>query len=412
MPRLRVSRLLAAFATTVLALGSAAPAHAAPIHRAERPIPDQYIVVFADSVRHAQVPALVEKLSHAHGAVPLFAYRHALKGFAVRMSDREAAALARNPLVRWIEEDSELLPSATQLNPANWGLDRLDQRYRPLDASYSYTTTGLGVNAYVIDSGISLSHSEFTGRLALSLSFVPGDPTVDDCWGHGSKVAGILGGTTHGVAKQVQFYSLRIATCDNGGAPKSSTIAAFDWLTYNHVKPAVANLSYNAYCSPGQTTAAYEQCLAASAALRDAVRAAIAAGVSVVNSAGNNEGWVDSDPAAGVGELLVAGAVAADDRRVYGTAFGNEIDVYAPGAELTTANFTNPGGGTTTFSMTSAAAPMVAGTVARYLQTHPTATPAQVHAFIVGNATPGVVTNFPSWTQWWMTPPLLLYQAP
>ncbi|HJQ37142.1 MAG TPA: S8 family peptidase [Thermoanaerobaculia bacterium] len=326
----------------------------------------------------------------------------------------------------------------TQSAPSNWALDRIDQRTGPWNNSYTYTTTGAGVHIYIIDSGIRLDHTEFAGRLTVNADYVaPGDNGAD-CYGHGTAVAGIAAGSTYGVAKGAQIHVLRVADCNPLDEPDKTpeinrVIQALGWIRWNHVKPAVVNISsnydvsLNPSCNLPCTPPNCPGC-----ALESAITDVLNAGVSVVVSAGNFPGPVGekwqlqrctgvpdcrcdwyygcADPrmvTAGNLPPEIPGVItvgAADrlgmsqggfwDRRLVNTHWG--VDVYAPGNYLQTASIQSSTA-TQLFSATSAAAPVVTGVVARYLQSHPTATPVQVRSWIKGNATTQTVSKCPAW---------------
>ncbi|HYG08430.1 MAG TPA: S8 family serine peptidase, partial [Pyrinomonadaceae bacterium] len=212
------------------------------IRRHDNAVPNNYIVVFKDSVPQGRVHAFAMQLASAHGGVLGFTYQHALRGFSVELNEAQAVALSRNPQVEYIEEDTMVEGAAVQSSPT-WGLDRIDQRSLPLDASYSYANSGAGVNAYIVDGGIRLTHQEFTGRAFFAYDNVGDGRNGVDCHGHGTHVAGIIGGNTYGVAKHVNLHAVRVLNCSNQGLA-SRVIAGIDWVTGNHVKPAVANLSF------------------------------------------------------------------------------------------------------------------------------------------------------------------------
>src|SRR5215211_4632435 len=258
-------------------LAVAVPSTAGAIRAVQAPVAGSYIVVFkADSVRAAgearsQRPLVADTargLARAHGGDVTHVYQHALKGFSVRMTRSQAEALAASPSVAYVEPDQVLVATQT---PATWGLDRIDQRDLPLNSTYNYNQTGAGVNAYIVDTGIRASHQEFTGRIGNGFTAVNDGQGTNDCNGHGTHVAGTVGGTTYGVAKQVTLHAVRVLSCSGSGS-NSGVIAGVDWVTQNHVKPAVANMSLGG---------------GASSALDQAVANSITAGVSYAIAAGN-----------------------------------------------------------------------------------------------------------------------------
>ena len=355
-------------------------------------IADQFIVIMNDRANEAVAVDSTEMLARAYGGRLLRRYHHAVQGFAVTMRRTQAMALSADPRVDLVEENVVAHPSGTQTQ-APWALDRIDQRYTPMDGSYSYGTTGFGVNAYIVDSGIRLDHAEFTGRAQLAVDFVGDGYNGWDCYGHGTKVAGLVGGVTYGVAKQVNIFSVRVADC-SGVATLDRVIAAFDWLTYRHVKPAVVNLSYNFWTSNGTSNCALWGPVSA---LDSAARGMLQAGITLVNSAGNCGAPVNSSPALASWDVIVAGAstFSSGDRRVNGTAYGYEVDAYAPGWYLQTASHLTSSA-TTYFYYTSAAAGVTTGVISRYLQANPSATPTQVNNYINTTATPGIVLDVPT----------------
>ncbi|HEU4454730.1 MAG TPA: S8 family peptidase, partial [Longimicrobium sp.] len=250
----------------------------------------------------------------------------------------------------------------------------------PLSGGYTYQSgaTGQGVNAYVVDSGIRFSHTQFGGRAVPAADFVAEAVSLNgnDCTGHGTHVAGILGGSTYGVAKGVKLHSVRVISCYNE-AFMSAVVAGLEWVRVNHVKPAVVNMGFIGLYSLAQD---------------DAVKTLLTAGVTVVSPAGNFNNDVCFYSSAYIDGVITAGATDANDARWPDSNWGYCIDVFAPGANIVSAAYYDDTDWTM-LSGTSMAAPHVAGAVARYLQTRPTATPAETHAYIVNGATTGVVTD-------------------
>src|SRR5688572_1767472 len=253
----------------LLAFGLAGRASAGEIRvpAGSRPIPGSYIVVLAEGAtalgRGPGSAEVASEMAALHGGAVTFTYEYALHGFALRIPARAAAALARDPRVRYVEQDSEVWAVETQTD-ATWGLDRLDQQDLPLGGSYTYDFDGSGVNAYIIDTGIRKSHQDFGGRALDGFSAIGDGRGSDDCNGHGTHVAGTVGGATWGVAKKATLWAVRVLNCAGSGTT-AGVIAGVDWVTANRVTPAVANMSLGG---------------GASGALDDAVRRSIEAGVT------------------------------------------------------------------------------------------------------------------------------------
>jgi subtilisin family serine protease len=349
------------FAVTVLGEG-AALAQPADVLTPENAIPDRYIVVLHDGeVRSPgrSVAALAREMAAGHGARVTSVFDRALTGFVAAMPAGAARALANDPRVRYIEQDSPVYALATQTN-ATWGLDRIDQRDRPLSTTYTYNTTAAGVHAYIIDTGIRNTHTEFGGRVsATGFTAINDGRGTSDCNGHGTHVAGTVGGASYGVAKQVTLHAIRVLNCSGSGTT-SGVIAGIDWVTRNHVKPAVANMSLGG---------------GASTALDDAVRGSIAAGVTYSIAAGNSNVDACSSSPARVGSALTVGASTSSDGRASFSNYGTCVDIFAPGQSITSAWYTSDSA-MNTISGTSMAAPHVAGVAALYLKGNPGAAPA------------------------------------
>lgn len=356
-------------------------AAAAEFRTVSSPIEGQYIVVLkphvaklvGESRRAPLVPAIAQQIASAHRANLMHSYSHVLRGFSVQADDAGLARLLADPRVEYVEEDGLAQISATQTS-APWGLDRVDQRDLPRNGSYTYNTTAPGVHAYVIDTGILGSHSEFTGRMGNGATFINDGRGTSDCNGHGTHVAGTIGGTTYGIAKGVTLHPVRVFAC-SGGSAWSVIIAGVDWVKANHVKPAVANMSLGG---------------AGNSSMDTAVSSLIASGVSAVVAAGNSNGDACLYSPARVASALTVGSMRTDDGRSYFSNIGTCLDLFAPGSSILSAWHTSTTA-TSTISGTSMASPHAAGAAALYLASNPLASPSTVASALVGSSSPGRV---------------------
>ena len=362
------------------------PSRSARFHRkGNRAIPNHYIVVLdRDAVGRAGDLAFndseIAQLMPEWAGTVTRRFNHAINGFAAYMTEQQALSLSEDSRVRFVEEDSVVEALATENNPP-WGLDRIGQRDLPLNHVYSYTTTGAGVNAYIIDTGIRRTHTQFGGRALVGFDAVGDGQNTNDCHGHGTHVSGTVGGSTFGVAKNVRLFAVRVLSCSGSGST-SGVIAGVDWVTAHHISPAVANMSLGG---------------GVSTALDTAVRNSISSGVTYAIAAGNSNTNAASSSPARVTEAITVGATTTTDARSSFSNFGSVVDVFAPGSSILSAWNTSDTA-TNTISGTSMATPHVAGVVARFLQANPGATPAQARNDIVNAATLNHLNGIPAGT--------------
>ena len=343
----------------------------------EKRIHEQYIVVLNPDVADVEEEANRLIVEHGGSRVNQRTYRRAIKGFSLWMPEAQARKLAEDPRVAFVEEDQVVSLSATQSN-ATWGLDRIDQRDLSLNSTYTYNYTGSGVKAYIIDTGILASHTEFGGRVVAGYTAISDGSGTTDCNGHGTHVAGTVGGATYGVAKAVTLVPVRVLDCAGSGTT-SGVIAGVDWVTADHVAgaPAVANMSLGGGLS---------------SALDTAVNNSINDGVTYVVAAGNDNRDACNYSPARVANAITIGATTMSDARASYSNYGQCVDTFAPGSSITSAWY-DSNTAINTISGTSMATPHVAGVAALYLQSSPSATPAAVWTAIRDSATLNKVTD-------------------
>ncbi|AOS65880.1 S8 family peptidase [Actinoalloteichus hymeniacidonis] len=381
----------AAAAVSLTAAGLAAGADTASTGSirhadAETAIAGSYIVVLDDAEVGTSTSAVTRSaasLTSTYGGTVQRTYSAAIDGFEAKLSEREAEALAADPAVAYVEQNARvglsLAPApqqvsvqAVQTNPPSWGIDRIDQRNLPLNQRYEYTSTGRGVTVYVIDTGVDINHPTFGGRASYGYDFVNGSPNAADQNGHGTHVAGTVAGSEFGVAKEAEIVAVRVLDAGGSGTT-AGVVAGVDWVADNASGPSVSNLSLGGV----------------STALDQAVAGSIAAGVSSAVAAGNSNANANFFSPARVPTAITVGATTRSDARASYSNWG-KVDIFAPGSDITSSWL---GGGRYTGNGTSFAAPHVAGAAARYLQSNPNSTPAQVKSALVAEATPNIVGN-------------------
>lgn len=362
------------FLALATAMGSAS---AGEFVRVPNAIAGQYIVVMKPSalkaapgtraMARASEDATVDLLARNGGRIKRV-YTNAVQGFSMNADERVVARMLKDPRVAFIEEDAKVSINAVQYS-ATWGLDRIDQRNRPLNGSYVYNATASGVRAYVIDTGILASHYEFAGRVGAGFTAINDGQGSNDCNGHGTHVAGTIAGSTWGVAKGATVVPVRVLGCDGSGT-NSGVIAGIDWVRTQHIKPAVANMSLGG---------------GASYAVDQAVNNLINAGVAVVVAAGNSNANACNYSPARVANAITVGASTSVDQRASFSNYGQCVDLFAPGASIRSAWHTDPGA-SAMLNGTSMASPHVAGAAAIYLSRYPYATPSAVNSWLLNNA--------------------------
>jgi subtilisin family serine protease len=396
MTRMSRGRLLAGagFVATAAAVAAfvAMPAQAQQEGKilganAANAVDGHYIVALKDNFAASAVTKQADTLGAKYGAKVGYKYTSALHGFSITATEAQAKQLAADSNVAFVQQSHKFTVSDTQANPPSWGLDRVDQRDLPLDSSYTSANNGEGVTAFVIDTGVRATHSTFGGRVTGGFDAIDGDDNPDDGFGHGTHVAGTIGGAEYGLAKGVNIVPVRVLG-DDGSGTTEQVVAGIDWVTQNHTGPSVANMSLGG---------------GADEALDTAVRNSVASGVTYAIAAGNSSADANGFSPARVTEAITVAASDINDAQADFSNFGNVVDLYAPGVDITS-SWNDSDTGTNTISGTSMATPHVAGAAVLFLSANPQAAPADVATALTGAATPDKITNASP-----DTPNLLLY---
>ncbi|MFJ8832440.1 MULTISPECIES: S8 family peptidase [Micromonospora] len=387
LPRRRALRALAVTAAAAaFAAAASTPALAAPTGEiryagAADAVSGSYVVVLkGDAVGTANtlaartaVPDRAAGLAKRYGGNVGTVWSAALTGYSAKMTPAQARRLAADPSVAYVEQDRVMTTQGTQTG-ATWGLDRIDQRNLPLNSTFTYPNTASNVRAYIIDTGIRTTHSDFGGRATWGTNTV--DTNNTDCNGHGTHVAGTVGGTKYGVAKGVRLVAVKVLNCSGSGTT-AGVISGVNWVTSNAVKPAVANMSLGG---------------GASTTLDNAVANSINSGITYALAAGNSSANACNSSPARVASAITVGATTSTDARASYSNYGSCVDIFAPGSSITSAWRTSDTA-TNTISGTSMASPHVAGAAALVLSANTSYTPAQVASYLTSNATTGKVTS-------------------
>jgi subtilisin family serine protease len=356
----------------------------APVYKSNKVEPgleDSYIVVFNDDVNENEVDGESDRMCGSAKVTRDRTYKHALKGFSSKLTPAAIEEMRRNPKVKYIEQNQVATIVATQ-NSATWGLDRIDQPSLPLTTTYTYNTNGSAVDAYIFDTGIRLDHAEFSGRLGAGYNAINTAATANDDQGHGTHVAGTVGGTTYGVAKGVTLIPVKVLN-NVGSGTYDQIIAGIDWAVANHTtRPAVGNMSLGG---------------GVSVALNDAVRRAITDGIIMCVAAGNNGLSAANYSPASTIEAITVGATTNTDALATYSNRGSIVDILAPGSAVISAYFTNSTA-TASLSGTSMASPHVAGAAALYLEYSPGATTSQVQTALKSFAAVNRISGVPAGT--------------
>ena len=358
----------------------------APVYKANNvpaDLQDSYIVVFKDDVAESEIDGESERMCGNSSAKKERTFKHAVKGFSGRLTAAAIEEFRRNPKVKYIEQNQVVSLVATTQPGATWGLDRIDQANLPLSTNYTYNTTGSTITAYIFDTGVRSDHVEFGGRVTGGFSAITAEPTPEDANGHGTHVAGTVGGSTYGVAKAVKIVPVKVLSAGGSGT-NAGVIAGLDWAVLNHESgvPAVGNMSLGG---------------GVSTALDEAVRRCITDGIVMAVAAGNSNVNASNSSPARVAEAITVGSTTSLDARSSFSNFGSIVDIFAPGSSITSAWYTSSTN-LNTISGTSMASPHVAGAAALFLEYAPGSTTAQVETGLKNAAARGRISGIPTGT--------------
>lgn len=381
--KIRIAAITSVATAALVGGFTALPAQAAPakgtVLAAGSPtaIKDSYIISLKKTAGFKASSSEGKDLINEYGGTVKKTFGAALNGYTATLSAEEAARLAADPSVATVEQNQTVHLTDTTQTSAPWGLDRIDQAALPLSTTYTYPdTAGAGVTAYVIDTGVRITHTQISGRATNGYDAVEGDNVAQDGNGHGTHVATTIAGSTYGVAKKANIVAVRVL--DNAGSGTTAgVIAGINWVTSNHSGPSVANMSLGG---------------GASTTLDTAVANSIASGVTYAIAAGNSNANASSYSPARVATAITVGATTSTDARASYSNYGSVLDIFAPGSSII-AGYNTSDTATATLSGTSMATPHVAGAAAIYLASHTSATPAQVSTALVNGATSNVVTS-------------------